>query len=240
MGTVKTCFALSLGFILWILNIQMSCLFFVANWWIQLWSLSCHAFCLLVHFSWILWAISGNHQIAWGLQDSITTIDDAIPSFQIRVLYCRHFFVFCGHSFLRAILHLLFPKSKHDLADFHSSTNCRVYDSSKRQSSFFAPFFKVSLIPTRTLLFANSSSVYNDSSRKWDDAEQNKECESHGGSPWSVNLILFARYLLVMANTFQGHRRTFSDQQSFHSSLWQNEVARKLGNSSEKKQSFVF
>ena len=112
MGTEKTCFALSLGFILWILNIQMSCLFLVANWWIQLWSLSCHAFCLLVHFSWILWAISGNHQIAWGLQDSITTIDDAIPSFQIRVLYCRHFFVFCGHSFLRAILHLLFPKSK--------------------------------------------------------------------------------------------------------------------------------
>ena len=220
----------------------MSCLFLVANWWIQLWSLSCHAFCLLVHFSWILWAISGNHKLAWGLQDSITTIDDTIPSFPIQALYCRHFFCVLWAFFLESYLAPLVLKLKavHDLADFHSSTNCRVYDSSTRQSSFFAPFFKVSLIPTRTLLFANSSSVYNDSSRKGGDAEQNKECESHGGSPSSVNLILFARYLLVTANTFQGHRRTFSNQQSFHSSLWQNEVGRKLGNSSEKNKVLCF
>ena len=108
-----------------------------------------------------------NHKLAWGLPDSITTIDDAIPSFPIRVLYRRHFFRVLWAFFLESYLAPLDLKLKavHDLADSRFSTNCRVYDSSKRQSSFFAPFFKVSQIPTRSLLFANSSAVYIDSSR---------------------------------------------------------------------------
>ena len=141
-------------------------------------------------------------------------------------------FVFCGHSFLRAILHLSSSNSKQfttsQTRTFPPTAGFMILPKGKAPSSH-----RSSKYPSRTQLFASSSAKYNDSSRKRDDAEQKVECESHGGSLWSVNWTLFARYLLVMANTFQGHRRTFSNQQSFHSSLWQNEVARKLGNSFE-------